>query len=71
MKEQETFYMVFVEGGNRPAYKHQTIEAATNEAIRLMKITDRQATVLCSIKTIAPVPEYQVIDNRPNDDLPF
>ena len=67
---EKTFYMVFLEGMDTPAYKHDTIESAETEAKRLAKMYKRKAYVLCTIKSIE-INEFIVKDLRPDGDLPF
>lgn len=66
----ESFYMVFVEGGDSPTYKHDTIESAEEEAKRLAQLTKREAIVLASIKSFE-INLFKVNDLRPYGDLPF
>lgn len=67
----EPFYMVYLEGGNTPAFKHNDLENAENEAKRLAKIHEKKAFVLCSIKSIEIV-KFKIEDCRPyGEDLPF
>ena len=67
-----SFFMVFVEGGNPPNYRHETLMLAEAEAKRLTKLTGKPAYVLCSVKKIEIV-EFKETDMRPDpqDDLPF
>jgi len=68
---RNTFFMVYVQGERNPTYKHNDLVFAETEAKRLAKLTGKEATVLCSIKTFK-LNEFEVTDNRPeNDDLPF
>lgn len=65
------FFMVFVEGGSTPTYKHTTLESAENEAKRLAHLTDKKAWVLCTLKSIE-INKYDIKDARPpHSDLPF
>lgn len=76
----QTFYMVFIEGGQTPAYKHETLQLAEAEAKRLARITRKKAYVLVTIKSLE-INEFLVVDCRPkiiepiiqnsSDDLPF
>lgn len=66
------FYMVHVENGDSPTYKHDTLESAEIESKRLAKLLNRKAYVLCSIKSFE-INEFDIVDCRPSkiDDLPF
>ena len=70
--QQESFYMVFMEGGSAPTYKHPTMEVAEIEAKRLAKIHDKKTYVLCTLKSFE-VQWYKVDDCRPQsfNELPF
>lgn len=68
----QSFYMVFVEDGNSPSFRHANSDSAENEAKRLSKLLNKKAWVLCTIKSIRPPDEFIIEDCRPdNDDLPF
>lgn len=69
---EKTFYMVFLENGGAPSYKHETLQSAETEAKRLSKVHSRKAFVLCTIKSFELV-EFKVEDCRPVQisDLPF
>lgn len=63
--------MVFVEGGRMPVYKHNTLEAAEQEARRLAETLNKKAWVLATIKSLS-ILKWDVQDCRPaGDDLPF
>lgn len=67
-------FMVYVDGGWKPKFKHDDMTSAENEAKRLALITGRKAYVLCSLKSYE-VREVIETDCRPmlndNDELPF
>lgn len=66
------FYMVFLEGCDTPAYKHNSIESAQLEAERLCLLHNRKAYVLCTIKSIEKIKPFAIQDMRPQgEDLPF
>ena len=65
-----TFYMVYVQDGNAPTYKHPTLESAEQEAKRLTQLLNKPAYVLCSIKCIE-LNVYNITDLRPDQLLPF
>ena len=48
------FLMVFVEGGNTPTVKHDTLPSALKEARRLCKATGRRSVVLTSTFAFEP-----------------
>lgn len=65
------FYMVFVEGGNNPTYKHETYESAEKEARRLAERTGAEAYILTAFQKIRMV-KFEKIDLHHNDQsLPF
>lgn len=37
MNNEKSFYMVFLENGRNPTYKHENLDKATEEAKRLLK----------------------------------
>lgn len=43
---RDKFWMCFVEGGASPKHKHNTLEAATLEAKRLVRQTDSNVYIL-------------------------
>lgn len=51
---KERFYMVYAEGQNTPAYKHENEEKATKEAARLAEKLGVETTVLQAVATITP-----------------
>lgn len=40
--KQAGFYMIYVEGGNSPTYKHDSFESASKEAYRLAGTTGKE-----------------------------
>jgi len=65
------FFMVFLEGGSAPTYRHTSLESAEIEAKRLTKIHGKKAFVLCTIKSFV-INEFTVQDMRPElGELPF
>lgn len=68
--ENQTFYMVFVDGGSSPLYRHATLNGAQEEAKRLARTLRRKAWVLCTIKSFE-ISEFIEKDCRPDNDLPF
>lgn len=65
------FYMVYLEHGGAPTFKHTILDNAITEAKRLSQQTGRKAYILESIKSV----EYTnfIIEDfkQQNDDLPF
>lgn len=49
---ESPFYMVFVEQGNSPSYKHSTYSSAYDEAKRLAKSTGRKAWVIAPLISV-------------------
>lgn len=45
------FYMVFLENERNPAFKHQTLSLAENEAKRLAMVHNKKSYVLKSLKS--------------------
>jgi hypothetical protein len=66
----QTFYMVFMEGGSNPTYRHATLSGAETEAKRLAKMHKKKTWVLTTIKSFE-LNEFAVADCRPDTDLPF
>lgn len=65
------FFMVFIENGGAPTYRHATLNLAEQEAKRLAKLTGEKAFVLCSLKAFEVI-EFKESDYRPEtEDLPF
>lgn len=50
----EIFFMVYLQGKNNPAFKHNTMDAAREEAKRLSKKHNLPAFVLQSIIVVTP-----------------
>lgn len=65
-----TFYMVYLEGGNSPEFKHRTLEDAEQEAKRLSKLLKKRAYILVTVKSFE-LNEFKIEDCRPDADLPF
>ena len=67
-----TFYMVFVEGGNSPTYRHTSEESAEKEAKRLATLTKKKVWVLATVKSFE-LDFFKIEDCRPLDEngLPF
>lgn len=61
---KETFYMVFVEGGNTPTYKHKSQESAETEAKRLARAFKKKAFVLTTVKS------FEIIEFTEEECLP-
>lgn len=65
----ESFFMVVVDGGESPKYKHPNFDSAQTEAKRLAKITGRPAYVLQSILKVE-LSEF-VLTAMDCNELPF
>lgn len=48
----EKFWMVYLENGNSPTFRHSSVEAARQEAERLTRQTGRRAFVLESKQAV-------------------
>lgn len=69
--ESKGFYMIYLEGGNNPTFKHSTFESADIEAKRLAKKYGRKAYILSTLKSVE-IDVFKEIDCRPNDcEMPF
>ncbi len=68
----QTFYMVFMDGGITPTYRHATLDGAEQEAKRLSSLNKKKTWVLCTLKSIE-LQEFTIKDCRPDkdSDLPF
>jgi hypothetical protein len=67
----QTFFMVYVENGSTPTYKHETLGSAEEEAKRLSKKSGQKAFVLCTLKSFQ-ISEFTINDCRPStEELPF
>lgn len=49
---EKVFYMLFMEGGNAPVYKHLNFESAEAEAKRLTSLHGKKIYILKAIKSI-------------------
>ena len=67
----KTFYMVYVEGGRGPAYKHWDFGQAEKEAQRLAKETGQMTYVLVTARSYE-LDMFKTEDLMPKEDnLPF
>lgn len=70
---ENKFYMVFVEGGGSPTYRHQTYKSAEDEAKRLATLTSKKTFVLGTIMQVEEIKynlkNCSVVELIP--DLPF
>lgn len=66
----QSFFMVYVENGSTPTYKHETLASAEEEAKRLSKKLGQKAFVLCTLKSFQ-ITEFTINDCRPELELPF
>jgi hypothetical protein len=69
--KQTVFYMIYVEGGNSPTYKHDSYESASKEAYRLAGTTGKEVFILSAVASC----KKEIINigaRKPeDDDLPF
>lgn len=68
--QNQPFFMVYADGGDRPTFKHQSLASAESEARRLAEKLGVKTYVLASIKSIELI-KFHVEDCRPEMDLPF
>lgn len=69
-KDNEPFFMVYLEGGSNPAFRHATLLDAEIEAKRLSQRYGKKAYILATIKAVKNY-VCEITDLRPTDDLPF
>jgi len=55
----ESFYMVFVEGGHAPERKHETLEAAVQEAERLCKKQGQRTFIMKAVAACTPMVTWE------------
>ena len=67
---ENTFYMVYVQDQEAPVFKHNSLEAAEEEAKRLATFLKKKAFILCSLKAFE-LNIFKESDLRPSNDLPF
>lgn len=70
MNCEAIFYMIFVENGNPPSYKHNDIFSAKTEAERLARKTGKRVYVLKNIADVV-VTDAQWSTNVIDDEIPF
>lgn len=71
MNQDQYFFMVFLEGGNTPVFKHESLMSAEVEAKRLTMLYSQKAYVLCTLKSFHKVSIVENSCKPPVDDLPF
>lgn len=75
MEKENGFYMVFMEGGNTPAYKHAEKEGAIKEARRLAETHKKKTYLLATITSFEydciKVQEASPHDLIIEDEYPF
>lgn len=64
------FYMIYVEDGNLPTFKHWSEESAIKEAKRLAEHTGKKAYVLLAITSVE-LPDKFKIEHVDSGELPF
>lgn len=68
--QNQSFFMVYMEGGENPTVRHATQMLAENEAKRLAELHGKKTWVLASIKSFE-LTKFKETDCRPDDNLPF
>ena len=65
--------MVYVEGMQSPAFRHNTQEAAKNEAARLARSTGKKAYILKALSSVEINDmKYDILEDEPDYDAqPF
>ena len=64
MNRKHEFYMLYVEGGQSPTYKHNNLEDAKKEAERLADLTHKPVYILVT-QYCVELQKYQYSDCRP------
>ena len=68
---ENSFWMVFVEGGYGPSFKHTTYESALTESMRLTEKLNKPAYVLQSVSKVQQE-KFKITKMEPfADELPF
>ena len=65
-----TFFMVYLEGGGAPTYQHTSMESAQLEAQRLSEQFGKPTYVLMAVMKVE-LNKFKVTQLVSNDDLPF
>ena len=69
-KKRQEFYMLYVEDGNSPTYKQESLESAKTEAYRLSILTGGKRVSL--LKAFSYIECKQTIyESCESEDLPF
>lgn len=73
MEKEIGFYMVYLDGGSTPTFKHDTYDSAVIEARRLSSMHERKTYVLKTKTSISVRKEYDELKmGKPNENaLPF
>lgn len=73
MKKEVGFYMIYLDGGGAPSYKHGNYERALIEARRLSSAHNRKAYILKSKTSVETKNLYDELKmGKPDEDsLPF
>ena len=69
-KKKQDFYMLYVEGGNSPTYKHESWESARTEAYRLSILTGGQRVSLLRATSYIEC-KQTFYESSESEDLPF
>ena len=60
-EKKDTFFMVYVEGGNPPRQKHETIYTAEAEADRLCLLEMKNTYVLKTVSVVKPIKRTELV----------
>lgn len=52
----DTFFMIHVDGGSAPVFRHYTLSAAITEAERLARLTNKKVHILVSLDWVKQGP---------------
>lgn len=64
---EDTFYMIYVEGGHAPNFVHDLMANAMIEAKRLAKLTNKKVYILEAIQSV----QFREFDIQNMKILPF
>lgn len=64
----KTFWMIYVEGGHTPTYKHSTYESAMAEAKRLAELTNKPAYILVT-DTMVELDKFRLTSLNPLEEV--
>ena len=72
-KKETGFYMIYLDGGGSPTYRHDTYDRAVIEAQRLASQHDRKCYILKTHTSVSVKKEFDTMKmGKPDEDsLPF